>query len=116
MQLEIRDSSLQLGSAFREQLSDHIEGACRRFAGRIRRIVVSLVDTNGPRGGLDKLCQMAVQLTRGEVIRSCSKNTNLTAAVYLATDRVTRALSRRLERNRKRSVRRRRWQFSDEGD
>jgi putative sigma-54 modulation protein len=114
MQLEIRRSGVRLDQLGRQQISDKIEVACAKFAGRIRRIIVLLLDTNGPRGGSDKQCQIAVQLNRGATIRSEYTDTTFTAAINLATNRVTHAVSRFLER-RKRSTRRMRKPMIAEG-
>jgi putative sigma-54 modulation protein len=115
MQLEIRRKGVRLDQLVREQIADQIDVACAKFAGRIRRIMILLLDTNGPRGGPDKRCQIAVQLSQGATVRSECTDTNFTAAIHLATDRVTHTVSRVLER-RKQSVRRTRKLLTTDGE
>ena len=109
MQLDVRLKGIIIGKDVREQIVDHIDAAFRRLSKRIRAVTVCLADANGPRGGVDKNCQIAVQLHRGGTVRSGHTDADLIAAVNLATDRVTHAVVRRLERRRKRAARTKSW-------
>ena len=65
MQLDVRLKGITIGRTLREQIVDHLDAAFRRLSNRIRAVTVCLADTNGPRGGVDKNCQIAVQLQSG---------------------------------------------------
>jgi ribosomal subunit interface protein len=105
VELEMRLKGITIGRTLREQIADHLEAAFRRLSKRIRAVSLSLEDTNGPRGGLDKDCQITVQLHRGGTIRSRCTDADLITAINLATDRATHTAVRRLERRRKRTAR-----------
>jgi ribosome-associated translation inhibitor RaiA len=109
MQLEVRQKGIAIDVSLRERIVDHIEAALRRFARRIRDVTICVEDANGPRRGLDKHCQIAVRLDRGGTLRSGRTEADLIAAIHLATDRVTHAVGRRLERRRKRALRMKSW-------
>jgi putative sigma-54 modulation protein len=109
VQLDVRLKGMTLGRALREQIVDHLDAAFRRLSKRIRAVTVCLADANGPRGGVDKNCQIAVQLHRGGTVRSSRTDADLIAAVNLAADRVTHAVVRRLERRRMRAARTKSW-------
>lgn len=109
MQLDVRLKGITIGRTLREQIVDHLDAAFRRVSTRIRAVSLFLKDTNGPRGGVDKNCQIAVQLHRGGTIRCGRTDADLITAVNLATDHVTHAVVRRLERRRKRAARTKPW-------
>jgi putative sigma-54 modulation protein len=109
VQLDIRLKGITLGRAMREQILEHLDAAFRRLSRRIRAVTICLADTNGPRGGVDKNCQIAVQLHRGGTVRIDHTDADLIAAIDLATDRVTHAVVRNLERRRSRAARTKLW-------
>ena len=72
-----------------------LEFALGRFAGRVRSLTVRLTDTNGPRGGCDKKCLIAVRLTSPHhliVIEDVDVDRNV--VVSRAAARASRAVSR----------------------
>src|SRR3954447_23488504 len=69
MQLRIRGVNYGLDDGLRDYIERRLQFALGRFAARIHRLTVRLTDVNGPRGGLDKRCRIAVALVpRGVVI------------------------------------------------
>jgi putative sigma-54 modulation protein len=87
-----------------DELKDHIERRMRfalgRFAARIDRLTVHLSDVNGPRGGIDKRCRIAIALVpRGRVIVAGLGNDPF-ALVTDTAKRARRAVRRLLERRR----------------
>lgn len=69
-----------------------------RFAGRVRSLSVRLTDLNGPRGGLDKKCLIAVRLDRPRrVIVIEDVDADESAVVGRAADRAARAVSRAIQ-------------------
>jgi ribosome-associated translation inhibitor RaiA len=107
--MDIRLKRIAVGNAMKEQILAHLEAAFRRLSRRIRAVDVCLADTNGPRGGVDKHCRIAVQLHRGGTVRVGQSDADLLAALDLATDRVTHAVVRSLERRRSRAARAKPW-------
>ncbi len=101
VELELRQKDIVIGQSLYDHIARYIDAALRRFAGRIHRVTIWLADINGPRGGIDKQCRIAVQLSKGKTIRAGNTNTNLVAAAYFAVDRAAYAVSRELRRRRK---------------
>jgi putative sigma-54 modulation protein len=100
MQLEMRGVNLELD----RMLADHIERRLRsvlgRFAARIDRLAVHLSDVNGPRGGIDKRCRIAVALVPRGMVMVEGWGDEPFALVTRAAKRARRAVRRALERRR----------------
>jgi putative sigma-54 modulation protein len=72
--------------------------ALGRFAGRVRSVSVSLTDLNGPRGGLDKKCLIAVRLEKPSgVVVVEEVDTDEAVAVSRAAERASRAVARAID-------------------
>ncbi len=72
-----------------------LDFALGRFAGRVRSLSVRLTDLNGPRGGMDKKCLIAVRLSRPRrVIVIEDVDTDAAVVISRAAERVARAVSR----------------------
>jgi len=101
MQLEMRGVNYDLDDILKEHIERRLRFALGRFAARIHRLTVRLTDVNGPRGGLDKRCRIAVALVpRGMVmVEGCGHDPFLLVAD--AAQRVGRAVRRELERRRR---------------
>lgn len=114
MELELRHKGIASGPSFHDLIASHIQSALGRFAHRINGVTVQLTDTNGPRGGIDKCCGIAVRLSGGKTIRARELNTQAVAAFYYAVDRVACDVSRELQRRLKRARRKRPWYLEEE--
>lgn len=55
-------------------IKDHVESELSHILGwnwrKVQNVTVTLGDTNGPRGGVDKYCRVCVELTSGHTIRA----------------------------------------------
>ncbi|MFY9343204.1 MAG: HPF/RaiA family ribosome-associated protein [Planctomycetota bacterium] len=71
-----------------------------RFRNRIRSVRVRLRDDNGPRGGADKRCSLAIELVRGPRLFYEANDADPHAALDRVVDRATRGLVREIERAR----------------
>ncbi|SAK92998.1 HPF/RaiA family ribosome-associated protein [Caballeronia ptereochthonis] len=69
----------------------------RRLAWLISKATVSLSDINGPRGGVDKRCQVEVQMSRESKVVATSIARDWRGALDLALTRAVRTLVRRRE-------------------
>ncbi len=61
MKLDLQTHKLSLAEATRSWIRTRFAYALGRFAPRIARLRVRMLDANGPRGGLDKVCRIHVQ-------------------------------------------------------
>lgn len=87
---ELRDAT----EALREYAHRRLSFAAGRFAHRIRRVTVRLVDENGPRRGVDTRCSITADLVDGGPIFVEAASAWPFAAITLAAGRLSEALRR----------------------
>lgn len=100
MKVHVRFRGLQLSGALREFVLRRVHFQLSRFGHELTAVVVRVGDVNGPRGGIDKRCQVTV---RGPRVRSSTlqeTSSDAYAAVSSAVDRVARTVGRGIERAR----------------
>jgi ribosomal subunit interface protein len=98
MQIEIQARDFTLTEALGNYIEQRINFALSSRYDQIRRIRVRLLDINGPRGGIDKRCQIHISLPRLRDIVIEDTEPDLYVAIDRATDRATRTVHRRLAR------------------
>lgn len=81
--------------AMHELAKTRSEFVFRRLAWLISKATVSLSDINGPRGGVDKRCQVEVQVDRGNTVVATSIARDWRGAIDLALARAARTLVRK---------------------
>jgi ribosome-associated translation inhibitor RaiA len=81
--------------AMHELAKARSEFVFRRLAWLISKATVSLSDINGPRGGVDKRCQVEVQVNRENKVVATSIARDWRGAIDLALARAVRSLVRR---------------------
>lgn len=93
---------VRAGGAFPPSVVDlvhtRLEFALGRFSGRVRSLTVRLKDLNGPKGGPDKQCQIAVRLEyprRVILIEDVDEVPEV--AVSRAAERASRAVARAIQ-------------------
>lgn len=97
MRVAIRESGQWPGETV-DLARTRLEFALGRFAGRVRSVSVSLTDLNGPRGGIDKKCLIAVRLERSpRVIVIEDVDTDAEVVVSRAAERSARAVARAID-------------------
>jgi putative sigma-54 modulation protein len=98
MRLVIRCKNVKVTEAIREKVRLRVGTALRRFDQRIRDVAASLVDVNGPKGGVDKQCCLVVRLHHKGKIMVKETGSSEFAAITLAAARIKRAVTRALQR------------------
>jgi ribosomal subunit interface protein len=98
MKLTVRGHGVAVTDEMREHAERKVEYAFDRFGPRITAVDIVLQDENGPRGGVDKRCHVAVHGRRGWVVRAGDEADEFLAAIDRAVDRAARAVVRTLER------------------
>lgn len=82
----------------RELIERRLQFALGRFGSRIRSLSVRLSDLNGPRGGVDKKCLVAVRLSRpAKLIVIEDVDSQLDVVVGRVAERTARAVSRAVQ-------------------
>jgi ribosomal subunit interface protein len=100
MNIEVRGTAMAITVALREHATRRLLFALSRFAPRLRRIEVRLDDINGPRGGVDKRCRVAIGVRAGAALVVEQVDSDMYAAIARAADRAGRAVDRSLARGR----------------
>jgi putative sigma-54 modulation protein len=97
MKIDIRFHGLDHSNAFSEYATRRIEHVLGRLGRKVTRVMLRVVDTNGPRGGDDKRCRLVISGPGlGTVIL-----TEVRGDVYSATEMALyRALRQGLGRSR----------------
>jgi ribosome-associated translation inhibitor RaiA len=101
MNLDVRGVKYELGERLLEHLERRLRFALGRFASRIAGVSVRLSDVNGPRGGIDKRCRIAIALIPRGVVRVEAPGDDPFALVARAAKRAGRAVHRALGRRRR---------------
>lgn len=100
MKMVIQNRNVELGDETPASIERRFDFALSRFAPRLRHVHVRLVDLNADRGGIDKQCSVEAALSpRGRIVVEV-RDSQLSAAVSRAADRLARRLTDEFERRR----------------
>lgn len=88
----------------RELAQSRLKAALRRLSSRVPRATVHLADVNGPRGGVDKLCQLELHTAGAGTVIVRSVASHWRAAFDDALARAMRLLPRLLHREPRRAT------------
>lgn len=100
MRIEVRGRSGLLCDPLRAYTERRLRFAVGRFASRIERLTVRVDDVNGPKGGVDKECEIVVKLVPWGGLKVEERDVDLYLAVDRATDRLRRSVAREVRRRR----------------
>jgi hypothetical protein len=93
------------GIEFTEELGKAVERiiafAVDRHVLQVDSISVYLADLNGPKGGVDKLCQITANLTRGNPLLILEEGYEILSMVNRAAHRLGHRIARTLQRRRR---------------
>lgn len=101
MLINIQTQGLELTEALRDYTQKRLAYALSHGQQQIQRVQVRLIDVNGPRGGVDKRCQVDVRLKGLPPIVLEDIESDLYMAIDRAVERVGRTLARRLDKQRR---------------
>jgi ribosomal subunit interface protein len=99
-QLDIRAHGFELTDAIRQYAIDHIATKLAAHSNRVQAVIIRVGDTNGTKGGEDKLCRVEVLIPGQNPLVIEEINEDLRAAMDLAADRIEKVLRRKVERRR----------------
>src|SRR3990167_1779605 len=95
---ESRDAD---GAQMRDMSVERVRFALRRLNTWVPRARVQFSDVNGPRGGVDKRCQVELSTDAAGTVVIASLARDWRTALDRSLGRATRALTRSLQRNQK---------------
>ena len=98
MQLVIRSRRVPLTPDLQAYCERSLRFALERFELRLARVSAVLFDVNGPRGGLDQVCRLLVDIVGGRRLVFESMEASAFAAVDVAADRARQTVARELGR------------------
>lgn len=100
MQFEIRGRDVYITETLRGHIERRLGFALGRFARRIKRVLVRVEDLNGPRGGIDKGCRVAILLAPSATVVMEDRDSDVYVAIDRVADKAGRYIGRRLKRPR----------------
>lgn len=100
MKVEIRAHHLELTEGLQAYAEERVCFGLDWARHHVRKIMLRISDINGPRGGIDKRCQLRIPLPgmRDVVIEDTDADSRV--AIGRAVDRAARTLERRFSRRR----------------
>lgn len=98
MKLSIVDRDKCLTSQLRILARRRLLFALSRFDSKIDEVTLSIRDLNGPKGGIDKRCQLRIKLRFGDDIILTNLDSTVEASVSRLADRAGRTIARRISR------------------
>jgi ribosome-associated translation inhibitor RaiA len=108
MELAIRTRDVELTDALREQIERRLELALDTYEDHVQDAFVYLMDLNGPKGGVDKLAQITVRVSRIGELAVRETGTTTSATLNRAARRLKYRLGQALraeESNSRESIR-----------
>lgn len=100
MAIELRVRNGESAPEFRDHVERRLGFALGRFGGRVSRVTVSLEDLNGPRGGVDQCCRIAVSLVPSGKVIAEATDLDAVVAVNRAAKRIARRVRNEFDRRR----------------
>ena len=98
MYLAIRGQNLDSTQSLADYCLRGVLMGLRRFGGRVGQVTVRLKDVNGPRGGIDKNCQLLVEVADVGQLVFEAVDAELSRAIDRAVDRAKRRIAREVRR------------------
>jgi len=105
--VDIRGRDIYITESLRAHIERKLRFALDRFTGQIRGVRVMLADLNGPRGGIDKCCQLEISLEPSSKIVMEDRAANVYVAIDRLADKAGIYIARRIERAHRHSSSRR---------
>lgn len=102
MQIEICGRDIKVSERLRDYIERRVRFALERLARPIRRVRVQLRDLNGPRGGVDKSCQVRIALAPAATLVVEHRSATAYAAVDSALDKAAISIVRRIRKKQQR--------------
>lgn len=100
MNISVQVRNDELSEQVRERFASIFQTNLRRFQSRIHRVLVTLGDVNGPKGGVDKRCSVEVRLLGAPSVRLEQRSENFGRAVFQSARRLSHAVARLIRRQR----------------
>ncbi len=97
MKMRLAAHGIELSGDLKDYIRRRVHFSLGRFAGSIRSLSIRLADIKGPRGGVDKRCDIRVDVGLRQQVIVCERQANLHTAIAFAMERAERAVQRKLK-------------------
>ena len=97
MKMRVAARGLELSGDVKDYVRRRVHFSLGRFAGKIRSLSIQLADVNGPRGGVDKRCDIRVDVGLRQPVIVRERQASIHSAVAFALERAERAVQRQLK-------------------
>jgi len=107
MKTSIRVRNIEWSPELRKDVERSIKYAVDRYRPQVNEVLVYLADLNGPKGGVDKLCQITANLRgRSNRVLILERATEILPAVHRAIHRLGNRIGARIRRRKRPEARR----------
>lgn len=103
IRVDVHSRANRIDADLRQSIEQIVQRAFRRYRQRVGRIHVWCDDLNGPRGGIDTICRIQVQLTAGGTLIGEFRADSVYAALSGAIESAKTTIDRRVKRRRMRA-------------
>ena len=100
MQIDIESPNVPMSMTAKSRIVRRVQRALQRLSDRVNRLQIYIRDTNGAKGGKDKLCRIQANLCNGGQIIISQESHSVPQAIFHALRRLKRILVNRTLRRR----------------
>jgi ribosomal subunit interface protein len=101
MKVLLRGVHLSLSESLKAYVQEHMVAHIERLADdEAAELDISLVDNNGPKGGMDKECRVTVRLPGLSAVHVTETSETVHQSIDAARDRLEKTLKRQIEKRR----------------
>jgi putative sigma-54 modulation protein len=98
MHIEVRERGIAISAPLRTYIERRLTFALGRFSSRIEKVLVRLQDVNGPKGGVDQQCQVAVVLHPCVTVVFEARDSDVFLSIAQAADKAASYIVRHFKR------------------
>ena len=98
MEIVVVDKQKLLSDAAIQKAESRAHAAFAKFGFNVISVNISVIDVNGPRGGVDKECRVVVNLRKMKDLAVTVQDESLSKALPSAINRAARSVGRLLDR------------------
>jgi hypothetical protein len=104
--IDYRVRGIDFSGELRKAVERIVVFALDRYAAQMDKIAVYMADLNGPKGGVDKLCQITAKLGRGDRVLILEQGSEILTTVNRAAHRLGQHIGRAVQRRNRPDSRR----------
>ena len=98
MEIQVNDKQKLLSQDAISKARSRVSASFAKFSDCVQSIDITVLDVNGPRGGVDKECRVLVKLRKMNNVAVTVRDDSLKRAVSSGIDRASRSVRRTIDR------------------